>query len=69
MLMQILTNAAALAYVAEIETRWYGTAPEIIASTPCLVNGWEDCPGIDVYTANNHWSVWIEPNGEVYGEC
>lgn len=69
MLMQIITIDAALAYVAAIETQWYGAAKPVIFAAPELVNGWEDAPGIAVHTSENRWSVWIERDGTVYGEC
>jgi hypothetical protein len=69
MLMQILTQDAAIAYVNAIETQWYGAPTGVKLAAHSFVNGWEDCPGIDVHTNENHWSVWLEVDGTIYGEC
>jgi hypothetical protein len=71
MLMQIITEAAAIEYVKQLELEWYGShsvKPYIVASYPDRESTAE-FPAYTVRTGENYWTVWMEPDGHVYGEC
>lgn len=56
----MLTIETATAYVIQTELSW-GLCPTVESAE---VEG--DC--INVRTADNQWSVWVEADGSLYGE-
>lgn len=67
MLMQQITVAAAIAYVKAIEAEWYGGC-EVIGHSMARESE-IGFPAYDVFTAENRWTVWLERDGSIYGEC
>lgn len=65
--MPKLTKDTAIAYVAEMETRW-----QLAPSSHYLAihrNTREEGELIRVQTDHNDWDVWQLDSGELYGEC
>lgn len=59
-----LTEQSAIEYVKRIEASW-SQAGDFIATEVSTYDGF---PVINVKTADNDWTVWIE-HGAIYGEC
>ena len=68
MLMQILTVAAAVAYVNEIEAKWYGAAKPVIGHSVASESE-IGFAAYDIFTTENHWTIWLQADGSIYGEC
>ena len=66
--MRTITLAEAIAYAASTETAWNGAASAV---TWCKYHASSDDMSAyyDVHTTEHDWSVWIDSNGNVYGEC
>ena len=57
---------SAIEYVNKVETRWYGAPYRVLSVTNSReVLG----AALDIQTEENFWTVWVQENGELYGEC
>lgn len=56
--------ADAVKYVRQIETGWYGKPFPISSVGHCAETG-----GCKIRTDENDWSVWVQTDGTLYGEC
>lgn len=63
-MLPVVTKAEAVAYVAAIETEWYGAAFPVLS----VADSTDNDGAIDVRTSENVWTVWREEN-RIYGEC
>lgn len=59
----------AVKYVADIETRWFGSAQPLLAVAPMDMDGTPMVRIITCGPSGNDWAVWTESNGTIYGEC
>lgn len=69
--MANISRTQAMEYVARIEREWAAqwegdNAPDgvILDAAPCA-----DCDGFTVHTSYGEWGVWMQSNGQPYGEC
>ena len=61
-----ITRGEALSYVKMMESKWRLRSSAMLVRRAELAR---DGKMYDVYTSENHWTVWREPNGTIYGEC